>query len=229
MSPATPSSTNGGGHTLGMHSVSSTSSYGNPGSHSTLSSQIEPSPASTYGSSAASDSSIPLTPDNDGTSISLLYFINFSPSPLLIKHLQCRIIFLFTFHFSRNLISPSYVHTTIPTTMKSIQCVFAVKARAIIFIHVWATLLQHISSCIDHFLLLFYFHNLFQCFFRHSKTSADISLKEPSLLALLILLSVMRVMSKARLHLLVTVLPVVPETPICKYQSQICSHRLFIF
>ncbi|KAJ8058451.1 hypothetical protein OCU04_012639 [Sclerotinia nivalis] len=66
MSPATPSST-GGGHALGMHSISSTSSsaYTNSGSHPALSSQIEPSPASTYGSSAASDADIPLTPDND--------------------------------------------------------------------------------------------------------------------------------------------------------------------
>ncbi|KAF7913933.1 uncharacterized protein EAF01_000339 [Botrytis porri] len=67
MSPATPSPT-GGGHALGMHSTSSTSgsSYDTSGSHSALSTQIEPSPASTYGSSAASDAGIPLTPDNDG-------------------------------------------------------------------------------------------------------------------------------------------------------------------
>ncbi|ESZ90545.1 hypothetical protein SBOR_9068 [Sclerotinia borealis F-4128] len=67
MSPATPSST-GGGHALGMHSISSTSSssYTNSGSHSALSSTIEPSPASTYGSSAASDTDVPSTPDNDG-------------------------------------------------------------------------------------------------------------------------------------------------------------------
>lgn len=65
MSPATPSSTVGG-HTIGMHSTSSTSSFGNSGSNSALSTQIEPSPASTYGSSAASDSGVPNTPDNEG-------------------------------------------------------------------------------------------------------------------------------------------------------------------
>ncbi|RAL68355.1 hypothetical protein DID88_007086 [Monilinia fructigena] len=65
MSPATPSSTVGG-HTIGMHSTSSASSFGNSGSNSALSTQIEPSPASTYGSSAASDASIPNTPDHEG-------------------------------------------------------------------------------------------------------------------------------------------------------------------
>lgn len=76
MSPATPSASTGGGagggHAIGMHSTSSASSFGNSGSLSALSSQIEPSPASTYGSSAASDAGIPSTPGNDGTYLSPL-------------------------------------------------------------------------------------------------------------------------------------------------------------
>jgi hypothetical protein len=62
MSPATPSTHD--------HAVdTSSTSCGNSGLHSARSTQIDPSPASTYGSSAASDSDadVPPTPDNDGT------------------------------------------------------------------------------------------------------------------------------------------------------------------
>ena len=121
MSPATPSST-GGGHALGMHSTSSTSgsSYDASGSHSALSSQIEPSPASTNGTSAASDSGIPLTPDNDGTCFFSSRLLSYFPPPSSNIFLQCHIMyFFFLFSLLQDTTSPSCSHTKIRTILRA--------------------------------------------------------------------------------------------------------------